>query len=311
MLTPEQTHLLALCVIDGLNWHLLAREAMRPGGLERLYRGELSEVSQHATKAKEILRSIKGSVPEHLKTAEQRAKQAFDAGARLTTVIDDDYPLNLRAIFNPPPFLFYKGFLMQEEDVRSVAVVGTRNPTPQGRQRARTLARMLAESGVTVLSGLAMGIDTAAHEGALAAKARTVAVTGTGILRMYPKENEALAEEIAAAGAVVSQFWPMAPPSSHSFPRRNITMSGMGQGTVVVEASATSGAKMQARLALEHGKKVFLLKSLVRDYSWARTYLGRGATEVSSSEQIIAKLRAASDVRAKIEDRAQLRFQLT
>jgi DNA processing protein len=128
---------------------------------------------------------------------------------------------------------------------------------------------------VTVVSGLARGIDTAAHSGALAAGGRTIAVVGTGITRTYPNENTQLCEEIAASGAVVSQFWPSAPPASYTFPKRNVTMSGIAQGTAVIDASATSGAKMQARYALEHGKKVFLLSSLVKRYEWAERYAQR------------------------------------
>jgi DNA protecting protein DprA len=186
---------------------------------------------------------------------------------------------------------------LQPDDAYSVAVVGTRHASPDGLVRAEKLAGRLVAEGVTVLSGLARGIDTAAHEGCLAAGGRTIAVLGSGIRRVYPPENAALARRITASGALVSQFWPDAPPASHTFPRRNVVMSGMGQGTIVVEASETSGAKMQARLAIEHGKQVFLLASLVADRPWARWYLARpGVVEVSEVRDIIRALRSPAQV---------------
>jgi DNA processing protein len=147
---------------------------------------------------------------------------------------------------------------------------------------------------VTVLSGLALGIDGAAHESALASGGRTVAVIGTGIRRTYPQEHADLARRIVAAGgAVVSQFWPDAPPTKWSFPMRNITMSGMAVGTVVVEASNTSGARNQARRALEHGKRLFLVEQLVMRETWAKQYAARpGATIVRSVDEILAALDA-------------------
>ena len=185
-------------------------------------------------------------------------------GIRLTTVLDDDYPVNLRTIYNLPPFLFYRG-TPRPDDALSVAVVGTRQATADGLSRAERMARLLVGADVTVLSGLARGVDTVAHQACLDAGGRTIAVLGSGIRRVYPAENRTLAEQITGHGAVVSQFWPDASPTSYTFPRRNVVTSGMSQGTVVIEASATSGAKMQARLAIEHGKQVFLLHSLVAE----------------------------------------------
>jgi DNA processing protein len=174
------------------------------------------------------------------------------------------------------------------------------------------MARMLAERNVTVVSGLARGIDTAAHTAALNAGGRTIAVIGTGIRRYYPAENRELSDRIAEYGAVVSQFWPDAPPATYTFPRRNVTMSGIAQGTVVIEASSTSGAKMQARLALEHGKKVFLLRSLVDSYSWAAKYAARpGATVVEAVDDVIDALLPIDRIRAADARREQVTEQLT
>jgi DNA processing protein len=168
------------------------------------------------------------------------------------------------------------------------------------------MAGLLAEAGVTVLSGLARGIDTAAHEEAIRRGGRTIAVLGSGLRKVYPPENVLLADRIEEQGAVVSQFWPDAPPASYNFPRRNVVTSGLGQGTIVIEASATSGAKMQARLALELGKKVFLLASLVAQMPWARSYVSRGAIPVEGVEDVLSHLRSREAVCDDAAERRQL-----
>lgn len=147
---------------------------------------------------------------------------------------------------------------MKVEDIRSVAVVATREASAAGIRRAQRMAQTLAERGVTVISGMAKGIDSAGHRAVLDTGGRTIAVLGTGITRCYPCENRGLAEEIMAQGALVSQFWPTRSPGKDTFRRRNVIISGLSQSTLVIEATSTSGAEMQARLALEHGKKVFL-----------------------------------------------------
>jgi DNA processing protein len=304
--TDEHVDLLALLRVRGVNWHLVAREAQRPGGLNRLRAGTTLEGSNEAMELRALLAGAKNNLNEARSEVRAMLEECDRDGIRLTTVLDDDFPPNLRMIFNLPPFLFYRGEL-RENDSKSVAVVGTRNATDEGLRRAAEISRLLVEHGVTVLSGLARGVDTAAHRAAAEAGGRTIAVVGTGIRRVYPPENESLAEAVASIGAVVSQFWPEAPPTKYSFPQRNVVMSGMGQGTVVVEASATSGAKMQARLALQHGKRVWLLDSLVRDYAWARKYLERGATETTGVDAILADLRTPAAVR----ERADARLQLT
>jgi DNA processing protein len=204
-----------------------------------------------------------------------------EQGMRLLTVLDRDYPENLRAAHDRPPLLFVAGEL-EPGDARSVAVIGTRKPSPAGLARARAIAAHLVASGYTVASGLAAGIDTAAHTAALSHGGRTIAVIGTGLRRSYPPSNAALQQRIATTSAVISQFWPEAPPSRASFPLRNAVMSGLTLASVVVEATHTSGARTQARFALSHGRPVLLVDSLL-DQPWARELAERPGTYVVHS----------------------------
>ncbi len=303
--------LLALCRVRDVSWYFVARQAQRPGGLDDLLAGRTTEKSEEARQGLAALSSAEAELTGHREWVVELLHDMANRGVRLTTVLDDDYPANLRTIFNLPPFLFYRGQL-HESDARSVAVVGTRQASVEGVEQAQRLVRQLVEAGVTVLSGLARGIDTAAHESCLDSEGRTVAVIGTGILRTYPPENATLADRIAGTGAVVSQFWPDTPPTTYSFPRRNITMSGMAQGTVVIEASATSGAKLQARRALEHGRRLFLPAELVREREWAQRYVQRpGAIEVKSVDDIVSLLQSPESIQVRSEGRRQLTLSLT
>lgn len=310
MPTSEQSALLAICKLNIVDWHLVAREAQRPGGLDRLTEGRFTEASPEAHEAGLMLKRHLDDLDKATAEVIEGIQPALDSGAQLTTVLDGDYPASLRTIFNLPPFLFYRGEML-DQDAHAVAVVGTRQPSPEGLDLAREIARELTERGVTVVSGLAAGIDTAAHRSALEAGGRTVAVFGTGINRVYPKDNVELSERIIEHGAIVSQFWPDQAPATYTFPRRNVVTSGLSQGTVVVEASATSGAKMQARLAHQHGKKVFLVKRLVTEQEWARRYVEKKkAIEVSSVDDIMRLMRPASVVRERSAQVYQEALQL-
>jgi DNA processing protein len=190
-------------------------------------------------------------------------------GVAVVSCADDGYPENLAVVHDGPPVLFVRGSIL-DDDTRSVAVVGTRQATTAGVELATTLARELASSGVTIISGLAKGIDTAAHAAALNGGGRTIAVFGTTIDRVYPAENQGLARRIPRSGACVSQFLPGRRTGPWSFPVRNVTASGLSLGTIVVEASETSGARLLAEAAVAHGKRVFLVEQLVTRQSWAR-----------------------------------------
>jgi DNA processing protein len=218
--------------------------------------------------------------PQNVLTLAMEDLRRWDAqGMRLTTVLDPDFPPNLRAVHDCPPILFVAGRLTAA-DARSVAVVGARQATQAAVRRATQIAEHLVHAGFTILSGLAAGIDTAAHTAALSNRGRTVAVIGTGLARAYPPQNESLQRRIASECAVISQFWPDAPPTKRSFPMRNAVMSGIALATVVVEASETSGARTQARLALAQGRPVFLTDTLVERQPWARQIAERPGTHV-------------------------------
>ena len=286
----EQAAVLALVRASPGEWYQTADVISEAGSAVRLLGGEpVIMPAERRQYASELVSRIG---PADVSQAQTLIDRVTSQGVRLITVLDEDYPENLKLIFNRPPFIWVRGEL-EPRNLRAIAVVGTRQATEEGRAAAARLARGLAQARVIVLSGLARGIDTAAQAATIEAGGRTVAVMGTGILApVYPAENGELAERIVGTGgAIVSQFWPQAPPRKANFPRRNVVMSGMSAGTVVVEAAATSGAKMQARLALEHGKRLFLPQPLVASQDWARRYAARpGVTVVSDLSDILDEL---------------------
>ena len=169
---------------------------------------------------------------------------------------DEQYPRHLLEIDQPPPVLYLRGAL-QSEDEWTVAVVGTRRMTVYGRQVAEDIATVLASSGVTVVSGLARGVDAVAHQAALNAGGRTIAVLGSGVDRIYPPENRRLAEQIMQRGAVLSDYAPGIPPDGVNFPPRNRIISGLSLAVIVIEAGSTSGALITATFAADQGREVF------------------------------------------------------
>jgi DNA processing protein len=188
--------------------------------------------------------------------AEAELRRAAALGVRVVGRDEPDYPPWLRRVHSPPPVLWVRGTLREAEGERAVAVVGARAATGLGLAFARTLARDLASAGIAVVSGLARGIDTRAHQGALDARGRTVAVLGSGLDRLYPEENASLARAIEKDGAVVSEFPLGTGPWKPNFPRRNRVIAGWGRAVVVVEAGSRSGALSTARAALDEGRDV-------------------------------------------------------
>ncbi|HMO63974.1 MAG TPA: DNA-processing protein DprA [Verrucomicrobiota bacterium] len=183
-------------------------------------------------------------------------RRIAEFGCRILTQPDEEYPPLLREIYDPPIVLYVKGALT-DRDRNAVALVGSRQTTAYGQETARKLGYQLAYVGVTVVSGGARGIDTAAHQGALAARGRTIAVLGTGINLVFPPENAELFERIAASGAVLTQFPFNRPADKQSFPIRNRIVAGLTLGSVVVEADLQSGALITAKFAADYGRQVF------------------------------------------------------
>jgi DNA processing protein len=177
-------------------------------------------------------------------------------GIKILTWADEEYPSRLREIDQPPPVLYVRGEYLQD-DLFAVAVVGTRKVTPYGRQLTEEIASFLAANGITVVSGLARGVDAIAHQTALRAGGRSIGILGSGVDKIYPPEHRALAEQMMERGAIISDYAVGTPPDASNFPPRNRIISGLSLAVVVIEAAETSGALITAEFAAEHGREVF------------------------------------------------------
>ncbi len=210
---------------------------------------------------------------------------------KIISIQDKDYPENLKTIYDPPTILYLKGEFLKQDDL-SIAIVGSRRASIYGISCAEKFAFALAELGITVVSGMARGVDSASHRGALKAKGRTIAVLGSGLLNIYPPENEKLFEQIYQSGAVISEFPLETKPLATNFPRRNRIISGLSLGVVVAEASRNSGALITADLALEQGREVFAIPGKVDSVNsfGVNALIKQGAKLVSSVEDIISEL---------------------
>ncbi len=211
----------------------------------------------------------------------------------LLTLADREYPPELLQTADPPLALYVQGQLSALRHPRRLAIVGSRNPTPQGEANARQFAKALGEAGVCVVSGLALGVDGAAHEGALLANAPTIAVVGTGLDRVYPKSHLDLAHRIAVQGALVSEYPLGTPPLPPHFPQRNRIIAGLSQGTLVVEAALKSGSLITARQAAEQGREVFAIPGSIHapQARGCHALIRQGAKLVESAQDILEDLR--------------------
>lgn len=213
-----------------------------------------------------------GNFSDELAHASRRIAQWEADGTHFLTYMDPGYPRQLKEVHDLPPFLFARGTLHPENRSESgVSIVGSREASAKALADASQLAAGLVRNHITVVSGLAAGIDAAAHSTALAMGGRTVGVIGTGIDRYYPKTSEPMQKRMERGeGLVLSQFWPGASPTRFSFPMRNAVMSAFSRVTVIVEASEKSGTRHQATRALAHGRPLILSDSVVRETSWGR-----------------------------------------
>ena len=214
-------------------------------------------------------------------------------GCHLLFLDDPDYPPLLASISDPPPLLFVRGRIEVLHDPQ-IAMVGTRHPSPLGAETARQFAREFCRAGLTVTSGMALGVDGACHQGVLDAGGQTVAVWGTGLERCYPRRHRKLAEAIVdAGGALVSELWPDSEPHPAQFPRRNRIISGLSLGTLVVEASLNSGSLITARMALEQNREVFAMPGSIHNVQarGCHRLLREGACLVEQVQDVLDALK--------------------
>ncbi len=230
--------------------------------------------------------------------AQERAIKVVESaekiGAKIVTLWDAEYPSRLKQIFDPPVILYVKGETSPLYDF-SVAVVGTRVPTENGQRIAFRMGVELAQAGVTVISGMALGIDSVAHEGALAGGGRTIAVLGTGVDVVYPPSNRRLYDKIATQGAIMTEYVPGTGPEPHNFPPRNRIISGISLGSVIVEAGIKSGALITAHSAIEQGRELFAVPGMAgqpRSAGVHRLIKDGAAHMVETAAEVIAHLKS-------------------
>ena len=278
---------LALDLIPGLGGEGLRRLLARFGAPSAVLAQSVSNLSQ--TVAPAVARAI----------ADGPSAQRLDASLKwldvesnhLLTLADDDYPAQLLEIADPPPVLYLKG---RRELLRrpGLAVVGSRNATPSGLQNAEAFARNLSEAGFTIISGMALGIDAAAHRGGLSATGGSIAVVGTGLDLIYPARNKALAHELAEKGLIISEFSLGTPALAKNFPRRNRIISGLSRGVLVVEAALASGSLITARQAGEQGREVFAIPGSIHSpfSRGCHQLIKQGAKLVDEANDILIEL---------------------
>ncbi len=288
----EELHWLALTLIPGLGTRTSGKLIERFRTPEAVFRATRTEL-ESAGVSGAIAQSIaSGCTFEDAAAQQQKMK---DAGAILITLSDPRYPPLLREIFDPPVLLFTRGRIELLQSIM-LGVVGTRRPTPYGLAVSERLSADLAHAGLTIVSGMARGIDSAAHKGALAAGGDTVAVFGCGVDIVYPSENRKLVNELAAKGLIVSEFPMGATAFPQNFPIRNRIISGMSVGVMVVEGAQYSGSAITAKLAMDQGREVFAIPgNITSKLSWGPNLLiKQGAKLIQDWNDVVAELPAES-----------------
>lgn len=298
----EQARLgwLALVLTPRMGPTRCVRAVQRLGGASRVLEAPLTELEASGMPAEAAQFIFAGRARQ---AAEEEAERVAAAGATILTLHEEEYPERLLEIYDPPPVLWVRG-RTELLNYPGLAVVGTRHPSPYGAGMAEMLSRDLAARGLAILSGMARGVDTAAHKGALVAGGPTVAVWGTGVDVIYPKENKRLAEDIVASGGTILSEFPLGTfPAPQNFPIRNRTLSGMSIGVLVVEAAEYSGTRITARCALEQGRDVYAVPGNVTNKNaWGpNTLIKQGAKLTATWEDVWEDL--PSQVRLGLEDR--------
>jgi DNA processing protein len=296
-------HWFCLKNVPGIGNHLFKRLIDRFNSPEVVFQAsqqELLEVEGISKRQSAAILNYKA--PQSIKAEIDQVNQK---GYKIITLADSFYPPLLREIPDPPPFLYVCGSL--DGSPKNIAVVGSRNPTAYGISTTQKLCADLSAHDINIVSGMAVGIDTAAHRGALAGKGKTVAVLGSGLNRIYPSQNLRLFERISAEGAVISEFTLNAEPEAHHFPIRNRIISGMSMGTVVVEATRKSGSLITARLAADQNREVFAVPGSIHSFKSTGTHalIKQGAKLVENAQDVIEELVAYMDRPDLPEDRVR------
>ncbi len=299
----EKRYWIALNLIPNLTpkkFKVLLEHFSSPQEIWEASLAQLKEIQEFARSAETFVRHRERANMD-LELHEIQAR-----GLNVITLMDASYPKALRAIEDAPPVLYVKGDYIDKDEL-AIAMVGTRRPSPYGVMIAEKLARELGQMGFTVVSGLALGIDTAAHRGALTANARTIAVLGGGFLHIYPQENRNLIEEIARSGAVMSEFSLKTLPDRWTFPRRNRIISGLSRGTIVVEAPQRSGALITAKYALDQGREVFAVPGPITEEASKGTHqlIQQGAKLVTDIDDILVEFADLKETLASRGSRPQ------
>jgi DNA processing protein len=307
-LTDEDSlHWLALRLVPGLGARRIALLLERFRTPQAIFRTSPSEL-EAAGVSPALARSItSGASFEEAASQNERLRES---GAQLISLADSRYPDLLRGIFDPPPLLFARGRMELLSSV-SIGVVGTRHPTPYGIAAAERVSADLARAGVTIVSGMARGIDTAAHKAALSVEGQTIAVLGCGVDIVYPSENRKLAGEIASKGLMLSEFPMGATAFPQNFPIRNRIISGLSCGILVVEGAQYSGSAITARLAMDQGREVFAVPgNITSKMSWGPNLLiKQGAKLVQDWNDVVAELPQPAQRRLIDEGRQRLMNQ--
>src|ERR1700729_1907351 len=280
---------LALALTPGLGARMAGNLLRAMGSPEAIFNASLTELESHRLPAA-VAQMIHTRQP--MSAAAKELAQAQAAGVRLLTWDEPQYPQRLREIYDPPPLLYVRGNI-ELLNRHLISIVGSRRPTPYGNLMAEKLARDLADRGLVIVSGLARGIDSCAHKGALSSlTGATIGVLGCGIDVVYPKENKKIFAEMEQRGAIISEFAMGTFPGPQNFPIRNRIISGMSLGVVVVEGAQYSGSLITARLAMEFGREVFAVPgNVTQPVSFAPNQLIRqGAKLITNGEDVIEDL---------------------
>jgi DNA processing protein len=298
--SQEATCWLALALTQGLGPTRIKKLVEHFGRPDRVLNASLTELEATGMLAVSAQSIATG---KSLDLAQQECAKATEAGARILALSDPEYPGRLKEIYDPPVVLYVRGNV-ELLSKPGIAVVGTRHPTPYGTGMSERLSTDLAVHGLVIISGMARGVDTAAHRGALSAKGKTIAVFGTGIDVMYPKENTRLAEQIIALdGALLSEFPVGTFPAPQNFPIRNRIISGMSVGVLVVEAAEYSGTRITSRCALEQNRDVYAVPgNVTTKNAWGpNTLIKQGAQLVATWEDVWEELPADVQVALSAE----------